>query len=99
VQWLAEKLKAQESRDLSLDPVVTIAEINAARDTVGRVCRPIMSKPKPAPPKEEPKAAEPAPAAAAADAKPAADTAAPAAAEPAPAADAAPTEAPNMDVD
>lgn len=60
--WLNEKLAAQESRHTSLDPVLTVAEVNTHRETLVRVCRPILTKPKPAPPKEQPKPAEATPA-------------------------------------
>lgn len=75
--WLDSKLEEQEKRDLFLDPVILIADVNQRKANLANNASQIMNKPKPAP-----KPAEPAPA----PATPATDDATPAAAEDVPAA-------------
>eukprot|EP00127_Corallochytrium_limacisporum_P004077 Clim_evm22s157 gene=Clim_evmTU22s157 len=53
--WLEGKAKEQSSKAQHDDPVVRAAEVRANMETVDRTCRPIVNKPKPAPPKEEKK--------------------------------------------
>jgi len=53
--WLAEKLSMQASNPKHLDPVVTKEDMAKKEQTVERFCSGIMNKPKPLPPKEEPK--------------------------------------------
>lgn len=53
--WLAEKLAMQASNPKHLDPVVTKEDMSKKEQTIERFCSGIMNKPKPLPPKEEPK--------------------------------------------
>ena len=56
VKWLSEKLQMQQQLLKTDNPCVLSTEISKKAEVVERFCRPIMSKPKPAPPpkKEEP---------------------------------------------
>ncbi|KAL8242668.1 hypothetical protein R6Q59_012970 [Mikania micrantha] len=49
--WLREKKQLQDSLPKHVDPVLLSSDIKKKTETLDRVCRPIMSKPKPAPPK------------------------------------------------
>mmetsp|Transcript_57811 Transcript_57811/g.183308 ORF Transcript_57811/g.183308 Transcript_57811/m.183308 type:complete len:504 (-) Transcript_57811:37-1548(-) len=49
-KWLAEKMAAQEAQPKHADPVLKTGDLVKKRDTVERVCKPIMSKPAPPPP-------------------------------------------------
>ncbi len=56
LKWLQEKQGLQSQVAKSEPAVLTTADIQKKQDVVGRVCTPITTKPKPAPPKvEEPK--------------------------------------------
>ncbi|KAI3814957.1 hypothetical protein L1987_14606 [Smallanthus sonchifolius] len=56
--WLREKKQLQDSLPKHVDPVLLSSDIRKKAETLDRVCRPIMSKPKPATPE---KAASPPP--------------------------------------
>ncbi|KAK1416845.1 hypothetical protein QVD17_25962 [Tagetes erecta] len=64
--WLREKKQIQDSLPKHADPVLLSSDIRKKSDTLDRVCRPIMMKPKPAPPKapapEKPSSPAPTPA-------------------------------------
>ncbi|CAH1425533.1 unnamed protein product [Lactuca virosa] len=65
--WLREKTQQQESLPKHADPVLLSSDIRRKAEALDRGCRPIMSKPKPAPPKaasppEAPPSPAPAPA-------------------------------------
>ncbi|KAK9078310.1 hypothetical protein SSX86_002367 [Deinandra increscens subsp. villosa] len=49
--WLRESKQLQDSLPKHVEPVLVSSEIRKKAETLDRVCRPIMSKPKPAPPK------------------------------------------------
>ncbi|MFS7992361.1 putative Heat shock protein 70 family [Helianthus anomalus] len=49
--WLREKKQIQDSLPKHADPVLLSSDIRKKSETLDRVCRPIMTKPKPAPPK------------------------------------------------
>ncbi|KAM0017462.1 putative Heat shock protein 70 family [Helianthus debilis subsp. tardiflorus] len=49
--WLREKKQIQDSLPKHADPVLLSSDIRKKSDTLDRLCRPIMTKPKPAPPK------------------------------------------------
>ncbi|KAL8223659.1 hypothetical protein R6Q57_019134 [Mikania cordata] len=49
--WLREKKQLQDSLPKHVDPVLLSSDIKKKIETLDRVCRQIMSKPKPAPPK------------------------------------------------
>ncbi|TMS13953.1 Heat shock 70 kDa protein 4L [Larimichthys crocea] len=53
--WMNSKMNQQNSQDLTLDPVVKVAEIQAKTKELYSACNPVVSKPKPKvePPKEE----------------------------------------------
>ncbi|GFR48872.1 hypothetical protein Agub_g10723 [Astrephomene gubernaculifera] len=70
--WLQERLALQSQLSKADEPALLTADINKKRETVERVCKPIMSRPAPPPPAPAPAAAPAADAAAA----PAADAAA-----------------------
>eukprot|EP00976_Prorocentrum_cordatum_P047571 961117-Prorocentrum_minimum.AAC.2 len=53
-KWLSDKMGQQNALPKSAPLVVLTKEIETKKDMIERVCKPIMSKPKPAPPKEEP---------------------------------------------
>ncbi|KAI7745049.1 hypothetical protein M8C21_002250 [Ambrosia artemisiifolia] len=48
--WLREKKQAQDSLPKHADPVLLSSDIRKKSETIDRVCRPIMTKPKPAAP-------------------------------------------------
>ncbi|XP_023761841.2 heat shock 70 kDa protein 15 [Lactuca sativa] len=61
--WLREKTQQQESLPKHADPVLLSSDIRRKAEALDRGCRPIMSKPKPAPPKAaSPPEAPPSPA-------------------------------------
>ena len=62
--WLFAQLEAQGKLEASADPVLTTEELGAKRRSLVDACKPVVNKPKPKPPKEEKKEAEPAPEAA-----------------------------------
>ncbi|KAI3819770.1 hypothetical protein L1987_13619 [Smallanthus sonchifolius] len=49
--WLREAKQLQDSLPKHVDPVFLSSDIRKKAETLDRVCRPIMTKPKPAPPK------------------------------------------------
>ncbi|KAJ0701581.1 putative Heat shock protein 70 family [Helianthus annuus] len=49
--WLREKKQIQDSLPKHADPVLLSSDIRKKSETLDRLCRPIMTKPKPAPPK------------------------------------------------
>lgn len=53
--WMNTKMNQQNNQDLTLDPVVKVAEIQAKTKELYSACNPVVSKPKPKvePPKEE----------------------------------------------
>uniref|UniRef100_A0A3B5A6D6 Heat shock 70 kDa protein 4-like n=1 Tax=Stegastes partitus TaxID=144197 RepID=A0A3B5A6D6_9TELE len=53
--WMNTKMNQQNNQDLTLDPVVKVAEIQAKAKELYSACNPVVSKPKPKvePPKEE----------------------------------------------
>lgn len=53
--WMNSKMNQQNNQDLTLDPVVKVAEIQAKTKELYSACNPVVSKPKPKvePPKEE----------------------------------------------
>jgi heat shock protein 4 len=57
-EWLADKVAQQAALPKTSPPAVLTKEMIARKETIERFCKPIMSKPKPAPKPEE-KAAEP----------------------------------------
>ncbi|KAC9514760.1 hypothetical protein R6Q59_012987 [Mikania micrantha] len=50
--WLKEKKQLQDSLPKHADPVLLLSDIRKKTETLDRVCRPIMSKPKPATPEK-----------------------------------------------
>eukprot|EP00742_Colponemidia_sp_Colp-10_P000945 GILJ01001025.1.p1 GENE.GILJ01001025.1~~GILJ01001025.1.p1 ORF type:complete len:808 (+),score=168.15 GILJ01001025.1:71-2494(+) len=50
-RWLYDKLSAQDAVPKTSNPVVTSSEIKQKRDELNRFATPILTKPKPAPPK------------------------------------------------
>ncbi|KAK9060489.1 hypothetical protein SSX86_021193 [Deinandra increscens subsp. villosa] len=74
--WLREKKQLQDSLPKHADPVLLSSDIRKKAETLDRVCRPIMSKPKPAAAPTPEKAASPPPSTATAqDGEQAADNA------------------------
>ncbi|GLC40661.1 hypothetical protein PLESTB_000035600 [Pleodorina starrii] len=61
--WLDERLALQSNLTKADEPAILTADINKKRETVERVCKPIMSKPAPPPPSPAPAAAAASPAA------------------------------------
>ncbi|XP_056298879.1 heat shock 70 kDa protein 4a isoform X1 [Pseudoliparis swirei] len=55
MNWMNSKMNEQNNQDLTLDPVVTVGEIQAKIKELYSACNPVVSKPKPRvePPKEE----------------------------------------------
>ncbi|XP_071717284.1 heat shock 70 kDa protein 15-like [Rutidosis leptorrhynchoides] len=49
--WLREKKQLQDSIPKHADPVLLSSDIRKKSEALDRICRPIMTKPKPAPPK------------------------------------------------
>ncbi|KAJ0745130.1 putative Heat shock protein 70 family [Helianthus annuus] len=49
--WLRESQQLQDTLPKHAEPVLLSSDIRKKAETIDRVCRPIMSKPKPAPPK------------------------------------------------
>ncbi|KAD6794594.1 hypothetical protein R6Q59_021435 [Mikania micrantha] len=49
--WLRESKQLQDSLPKHAEPVLLSSDVRKKAETLDRVCRPIMSKPKPAPPK------------------------------------------------
>eukprot|EP00004_Rigifila_ramosa_P014491 TRINITY_DN3305_c0_g1_i1.p1 TRINITY_DN3305_c0_g1~~TRINITY_DN3305_c0_g1_i1.p1 ORF type:complete len:795 (-),score=211.67 TRINITY_DN3305_c0_g1_i1:22-2406(-) len=62
LDWLSKGMQASSKQPKTTDPTIKAAEIDAKRTALVAVCRPIMTKPKPAPPKVEKKEEPPAPA-------------------------------------
>ncbi|GJU44080.1 heat shock 70 kDa protein 15-like protein [Tanacetum coccineum] len=64
--WLRDTQQLQDGLPKHADPVLLSADIRKKAEAIDRVCRPILSKPKPAPPKpatpEQPASPAPAPA-------------------------------------
>lgn len=56
--WLKEKLSKQAGMPLDADPAVKCSEIQAKREEVDKICRPIVEKPKPKPKVEDKKTEE-----------------------------------------
>ncbi|KAI3712027.1 hypothetical protein L1987_70576 [Smallanthus sonchifolius] len=50
--WLREKKQLQDSLPKHVDPVLLLSDIRKKGEALNRVCRPIMSKPKPATPEK-----------------------------------------------
>ncbi|XP_076889434.1 heat shock 70 kDa protein 15-like [Bidens hawaiensis] len=69
--WLREKKQQQDSLPKHADPVLLSSDIRKKLEAVDRVCRPIMSKPKPKPAVPEKPASPPPSTAPAQDAEPA----------------------------
>ncbi|XP_076945364.1 heat shock 70 kDa protein 15-like [Bidens hawaiensis] len=69
--WLREKKQQQDSLPKHADPVLLSSDIRKNLEAVDRVCRPIMSKPKPKPAAPEKPASPPPSTAPAQDAEPA----------------------------
>ncbi|KAK9060490.1 hypothetical protein SSX86_021194 [Deinandra increscens subsp. villosa] len=65
--WLREKKQLQDSLPKHADPVLLSSDIRKKAETIDRVCRPIMSKPKPAAAPTPEKAASPPPSTATAE--------------------------------
>ncbi|KAI3789717.1 hypothetical protein L2E82_02520 [Cichorium intybus] len=59
--WLREKTQQQDALPKHADPVLLSSDIRRKAEALDRGCRPIMSKPKPAPPKAAEAPASPAP--------------------------------------
>lgn len=83
-EWFKEKKQQQDGLPKSANPVLLAADLKKKTEVLDRFCKPIMTKPRPAPPKPapaaEPKAAPAGPAPDAAAAPEPMDTDAPAAA-------------------
>jgi len=58
-KFIVGKVKEQESRSKTENPVITVNQINAKKAELEKTCNNIMNKPKPIPKKEEPKKEEP----------------------------------------
>ncbi len=61
-KWLNEKLGLQADKNLYEDPIVKTKDIEQETSGLHTKCRPVVTKRKPAPPKEEKKQEDPAPA-------------------------------------
>ncbi|GIL79849.1 hypothetical protein Vretimale_12448 [Volvox reticuliferus] len=57
--WLDERLALQANLSKADEPALLTADINKKRETIERVCKPVMSKPAPAPSTPPPAAAPP----------------------------------------
>ncbi|VDC07564.1 unnamed protein product [Peniophora sp. CBMAI 1063] len=57
-QWLEDQSVRQSEKPKNVDPILTSAEIEKRRDEIIYHATPILSKPKPKPPKVEPEAAK-----------------------------------------
>ena len=58
-EWLASTMSQLDRQAKHENPSVTIAQLRAKKEALDKFAQPIVNKPKPTPPKEEKKAAEP----------------------------------------